>query len=32
MQKGGIVIEATNPFESQVVVKGTKRLRAEKNL
>ena len=31
MQQGGIVIEATNPFESQVVeVKGTKRLRAYK--
>ena len=31
MQHGGIVIEATNPFESQVVeVKGTKRLRADK--
>ena len=31
MQQGGIVVEATNPFESQVVeVKGTKRLRADK--
>ena len=31
MQQGGIVIETTNPFESQVVdVKGTKRLRADK--
>jgi hypothetical protein len=31
MQQGGIVIEATNPFESQVVeVKSTKRLRADK--
>ncbi len=31
MQQGGIVIEATQPFESQVVdVRGTKRLRADK--
>ena len=31
MQQGGIVIEATKPFESQVVeVRGTKRLRADK--
>ena len=31
MQQGGTVVEATNPFESQVVeVKGTKRLRADK--
>jgi len=31
MKQGGVVIEATNPFESQTVeVKGTKRLRADK--
>ena len=31
MQQGGIVINATDPYESQVVeVKGTKRLRADK--
>jgi hypothetical protein len=31
MQKGGIVIEATNPFESQkVVVRGNKAIRKEK--
>ena len=31
MKQGGIVIESTNPFESQTVeVKGTKRLRADK--
>ena len=31
MQKGGIVIETTNPHESQTVdVKGTKRIRPDK--
>ena len=31
MQKGGIVIQTTNPTESQTVdVKGTKRIRPEK--
>jgi len=31
MQKGGVVIEATNPFESQSVeVKGTRRMRPDK--
>ena len=30
-QTGGVVIEATNPFETQTVdVRGTKRIRADK--
>ena len=32
MQKGGIPVEMTDPFESQTVdVKGTKRMRPDKN-